>query len=134
MRGAAVRQTVEQVVAATPGVRWSVHVTDLGGQLLAAHEPDRRLSTASIGKILLLAETARRLELATLDPNEPLTRTPELAVADSGLWQHLRSDTLPLADVAVLVAAASDNYATNVLLERVGLDRVAALAAELGGA
>jgi beta-lactamase class A len=55
-----------------------------------------------------------------------------LAVADSGIWQHLQSDRLPLADVAALVAATSDNWATNALLQNVGLDAVAETARRLG--
>src|SRR5690606_13442739 len=39
---------------------------------------------------------------------------------------------LPVADLAVLVAAVSDNLATNVLLRRVGLDAVAATARSVG--
>ena len=121
---------VSEVVAATPDVTWSIAVTGRPGAE-AGHDPGRRLATASIGKILLLAETARRITEGTLDPGEVLRRDPAIAVADSGLWQHLAVDALPIADVAVLIAAVSDNYATNVLLQRIGLDAVRALAAAL---
>ncbi|GLY93270.1 serine hydrolase [Actinoplanes sp. NBRC 103695] len=120
---------VSEVVAATPDVTWSIAVT---GRAEAAHDPGRRLSTASIGKILLLAETARQIAEESLDPGEVLRRDPAIAVADSGLWQHLAVDALPLADVAVLIAGVSDNYATNVLLQRIGVDAVRTLAASLG--
>jgi beta-lactamase class A len=53
-------------------------------------------------------------------------------VADSGLWRHLSQDSLPLCDVCVLVAAVSDNWATNVLLDMVGLESVGARAQALG--
>src|SRR5699024_4531372 len=46
-------------------------------------------------------------------------------VADSGLWQHLRADTLPAADLAALVGAVSANLATTVLLRRAGSTAVA---------
>ncbi|MFG1610876.1 serine hydrolase [Actinoplanes sp. NPDC049265] len=120
---------VSDVVTATPDVTWSIAVT---GRTVAAHDPGRRLSTASIGKILLLAETARRIAEGTLDPGEPLRRDPAVAVADSGLWQHLSVDVLPLADVAALIGAESDNYATNVLLRRIGIEAVGALTGTLG--
>ena len=123
------QRVVDDAVAATPGVRWSIAVT---GAATAAHEPGRQLRTASIGKILLLLETARQIEAGLLDPAEPLRKSPELAVADSGLWHLLAIDTLPVADVAALIAAVSDNYATNVLLARVGLGAVAELTAALG--
>ncbi|GAB2570594.1 serine hydrolase [Paractinoplanes abujensis] len=118
---------IDQVVTATPGVRWSISIPQLG-----EHEPARRLRTASIGKLLLLIETARLIDGGELDPGEPLAKDPAVAVADSGLWQHLTVGALPVADLAVLIAAVSDNYATNVLLARIGLDAVAALADRLG--
>jgi beta-lactamase class A len=127
----AIQRVIDEVVAATPGVAWSIRVTGLP-ELVAGREAERRLRTASIGKILLLTETARQIAEGTLDPSERLARRPELAVADSGLWQHLAVASLPVADAATLVAAVSDNYATNVLLERIGLDRVAGLARALG--
>ncbi|WP_250030192.1 serine hydrolase [Paractinoplanes maris] len=121
------QEIVDGIVAGTPGVRWSIAVPGRAG-----HEPGRRLRTASIGKLLLLIETARRIEAGELDPAERLTKDPALAVADSGLWQHLRIEALPVADLAVLIAAVSDNYATNVLLARVGLPAVRAVAGRLG--
>ncbi|MEV4508473.1 serine hydrolase [Dactylosporangium sp. NPDC049525] len=100
---------------------------DADGRVVHAHRPDLVLSTASVGKLLLLLEVAR-----SLPPDLPCDRRDVAAVADSGLWQHLGTDVLPVRDLAVLVASVSDNLATNVLLRRAGLDRVAALAASLG--
>lgn len=119
-------------LAAVPYVAWSVCVRDGDGHVLLDVGAGRVLSTASVGKLLLLLEVARRIEDGTLDPARPLSRRADLAVADSGLWQHLRLDALPVADLAVLVASVSDNLATNVLLDHVGLDAVAALGRSLG--
>jgi beta-lactamase class A len=113
-------------------IRWSVCVRELRGGVVFADRAQERLSTASLGKVFLLLEVARRFADGSLRRDEPLCRTPALAVADSGLWQHLRTDCLPAEDLAVLVAAVSDNLATNVLLERVGLAEVQRLARELG--
>ncbi|MGW5240253.1 serine hydrolase [Monashia sp. NPDC004114] len=93
---------------------------------------DVPLRTASVGKVLLLIETARAIAAGELSPDEPLTRTVDLWVGDSGLWHTLSVETLPLIDVAALVGAVSDNLATNVLLRRVGLAEVAARATALG--
>ena len=122
-----VQETIDAVVAATPEVRWSIAIPGLG-----EHSPDRQLRTASIGKLLLLIETARRFETGELDPGEILVRDPALHVADSGLWHRLAVDRLPAADVAALIAAVSDNFATNVLLARIGPAAVKALADRLG--
>ena len=43
----------------------------------------------------------------------------------------MRVDALPVADVALLVGAVSDNWATNALIDLCGLDRIQAKAAAL---
>ena len=90
------------------------------------------LPTASVGKILLLIEVSARLSEQAVPMLEVLDKTPTDAVGDSGLWRHLHARSLPLADVATLVGATSDNLATNVLLREVGLDAVRARTEELG--
>ncbi|WP_254666269.1 serine hydrolase [Humibacillus sp. DSM 29435] len=114
------------------GVQWSVCLRAGGGMPLGSVGADVSLRTASVGKVLLLLETARALTEGELAPDEVLTRTLEEWVADSGLWHTLSVESLPLGDVAALVGAVSDNLATNVLLRRIGLDQVARLATELG--
>ena len=53
-------------------------------------------------------------------------------MGDSGVWQHLQAPSLPVADLASLVGATSDNLATNVLIRRVGIDAVSATSSSLG--
>lgn len=103
-----------------------------GGAVLAGDDAELVHATASIGKILLLAEVAVRFADGRLAPGEPLTRTDRDSVANSGLWQHLRAESLPAADVAALVGAVSDNLASNVLLRKVGLASVAERATTIG--
>jgi beta-lactamase class A len=116
----------------TSRVRWGVCVLDADGRLLAGERPEAVHRTASVGKLLLLVAVARGIDAGGLDPDEPLSRRRVEPVGDSGLWQHLRSDLLPLADVAALVGSVSDNLATNVLLDRIGLEAVHAVARDLG--
>ncbi|MFC7489820.1 MULTISPECIES: serine hydrolase [unclassified Knoellia] len=112
-----------------PGVDWSIAIVDLGsGEVLASHDPDRLLSTASVGKVFVLVELAERLRDGRLSPDHPLDRRAVPPVADSGLWQHLTTDLLPLGDVAQLVGLVSDNLATNVLIDLLGLDAIRARA------
>ncbi|MFO7193296.1 MULTISPECIES: serine hydrolase [Thermocrispum] len=113
--------------------RWGVRVVDLdGGDVLVDHGADRRLSTASVGKIFLLLEVADRLASGALRTGHLVDRRAVEPVADSGLWQHLAADVLPVGDAAALVGAVSDNLATNVLLDLVGLAAVQQWPARLG--
>jgi beta-lactamase class A len=115
---------LEGVLAPTVarGATWSVQVRREDGELVAEHEPERLLRTASVGKVYLLMRVAELIGAGELDPGELLDRNRGPAVADSGLWQHLDTQRLPVADAARLVGAVSDNWATNVLLDRVGIE------------
>jgi beta-lactamase class A len=115
------------------GVAWSLCVRDLGsGAVLASVDAAAVLPIASVGKLFLLAEVARRIEAGELASGERLARTRADGAADSGLWQHLAVEELTAGDLATLVGAVSDNLAANVLLRRVGLERVQATTRALG--
>jgi beta-lactamase class A len=96
------------------------------------HLADEVLPLASVGKLLLLASVARGFVSGELDPAEPLELLDRDYSAGSGLLRTLSARRWTLGDLARLTAAVSDNTATNALLRRVGLDRVAADAAALG--
>lgn len=113
------------------GTQWSVAVRDAtSGATLVELDSHRLLRTASVGKVFTLVEVAARLTAGELDPLLPVERRSTAPVADSGLWQHLTSEVLPVVDVAALVGAVSDNLAANALLELVGLEAVRTRAAK----
>ena len=115
------------------GVQVSARATDLStGAVLFSVDDHVVMPTASIGKVLLLVEVAACLESGQLSPLVQLDRLPKDAAGDSGIWQHLQVPALPVADLAALVGASSDNLATNVLLRRVGLEAVSARTEALG--
>ncbi|HLU63443.1 MAG TPA: serine hydrolase [Protaetiibacter sp.] len=115
------------------GAQVSASAIDLDSDARVLSIDDRIvLPTASVGKILLLIEVSARMSEQAVPPREELDKTPRDAVGDSGLWRHLQVRSLPLADVAALVGATSDNLATNVLLREVGLDAVRERTEELG--
>ena len=114
-------------------VTWSVRIGPAdAGEPLFDHQPDVVCATASVGKILLLISVAEWLADGRLDANRPLSRLGVEPVADSGLWQHLRADEMSVVDACCLIGATSDNLATNVLIDLVGLDAVASTKEKLG--
>lgn len=125
------RESIDDVVKAAATIDWAVSIRDPAGAELASHNADATMEIASVGKMLLLIEIARQCAAGELSGRDVLTRAPELAVADSGIWQHFCVDELPIRDLCVLVASVSDNLATNVLLNHVGLQRLRELAASL---
>jgi beta-lactamase class A len=129
---AMLQRLIDEVVSTKSGIAWSISIRDASGRALAARHADRCLHTASVGKLLLLIETARQCADGELVGTALLRRDPDLAVADSGIWQHLRAEELAVEDLCVLIASVSDNIATNVLLKQVGVQRLQTLAASLG--
>lgn len=123
---------IDSVVGASSGIEWSISLRDSAGHEVAGNNADRAMRTASVGKLLLLIEAARQGETGELSGAALLVRDPDLLVADSGLWQHLRARELSVDDVCVLIASVSDNVATNVLLKMVGLPALRTLAESLG--
>ena len=115
------------------GAQVSANVIDLRtGRVLVSIDDRIVLPTASIGKILLLIEVSARLTERDFSGYGILDKTPRDAVGLSGIWQHLQAPALPVADLATIVGATSDNLATNVLLRQVGLDAVRARTESLG--
>lgn len=118
---------------ALAGTQVSARVIDFGsGAELLSVDDHVVMPTASVGKVLLLIEVAARMKA---DPGQALAlqdRREEDVARGAGVWQYLRAPQLPVADLAVLVGAAGDNLATNVLLRRVGLQAVTERAHSLG--
>lgn len=115
-----------------PRVTWSISIIDDHGTTLAEHAPDQVCETASIGKIFLLIEVARRLASGELHPEQPIEIPDQHRVADSGLLYRMRGQRIMVQDAALLVGAFSDNLATNALLWMCGLEAVRAVAPTLG--
>jgi beta-lactamase class A len=118
---------------AMDGVQVSARATDLAtGRVLFSVDDHVVMPTASIGKVLLLIEVAAKLRDANFGSYMILDRTTSDSVGSSGIWQHLQAPSLPVADLAALVGATSDNLATNVLIRAVGLNAVRERTEELG--
>jgi beta-lactamase class A len=101
------------------GTSWSVQLRLPGGAVYG-WRPLKLLRTASVAKLFLLVEVATSLEEGSIDAGLLVDRRSVAPVGDSGIWQYLKSEILPIEDVALLVGSVSDNWATNVLLDVVG--------------
>jgi beta-lactamase class A len=125
------QRSIDDVVRASTGVDWAISIRDASGREVVGTNAEHAMRTASVGKLLLLIEVARQREADVLNGADLLGRDPELLVADSGLWQHLDVEKLSIDDLCVLIASVSDNLATNVVLKRIGLQALHALAGSL---
>jgi len=93
-----------------------------------AHEDGERVVPAASTIKLFVASAFWRSDL---DPGEPVERVPPAGSA--GVAEYLSPDArLTLGDLALLMLAVSDNAATNILLDRLGFEAVAAELERLG--
>ena len=88
--------------------------------------------TASTIKLAILYELFRQADEGrlTLDTAAPLDRSQ--VVGGTGILHALGTPALTLRDHAVLMMSISDNTATNVLIDRIGLPAIASRMQSLG--
>ncbi|MGW5666857.1 serine hydrolase [Micromonospora sp. NPDC003776] len=116
-----------------PGVRVGAMVRRLDDGRTLSAGADLVLPLASVGKVLLLGEVARRLADGTLTADQHVALLDEdREVGGSGLLGQLSPRQWTVADLATVVAAVSDNAATNMLLRLVTLNAVQELGRRAG--
>lgn len=88
--------------------------------------PDEVFAQASSIKVALLAELYHQAQSGKLKLTDTYTVQAVDLVPDSDIFGGLTPDVtkLTLRDLATMVVAVSDNSATNVLIDRVGMDNV----------
>jgi len=117
------RARIEAVDRGLDGVL-GVSVKDLKGGMTVDVRPAEPFPQASSIKLAVLYELYRQAEEGRVDLGE-LTRPPLPRVRGGGVLQELGNQvSLTWRDVAVLMMGWSDNAATNVLIDRVGMDAV----------
>ena len=106
---------------------------DLQTGALVAHEPDRKVKAASTIKLPILVHTAFAAHEGSCSWAEPLTVTAENQCAGSGVLKELTPGIqLSLCDACRLMIVLSDNTATNMVLDHVGIEPVNRRMRELG--
>ena len=90
-----------------------------------------KMPSASVIKVLIMAELMRRVEAGELDLEARIEVRKEDKLHDSLIGRLEQSD-YSLNDLITMMIITSDNTATNVLINIVGFDSVNALAEELG--
>ena len=90
------------------------------------HQPDEIMPTASLIKFPVLIETYLQADEGKLSLRDEVTLRERDKVPGSGLLSVHFSDgaKFPLRDAVRLMTAVSDNTATNLVLDRVGLKAV----------
>ena len=102
------------------------------GETLAVRG-DEQFPTASIIKLPLLVEVFHQMQFGRLRWQDPLSMLNADQVGGSGLLQHFSTPhQLTVGDAATMMIAISDNTATNLLIDTVGIRAVNARMDTLG--
>jgi beta-lactamase class A len=130
---AKLRSDLQRLATAAPGVV-GISVVDLtSGQRFGVNE-GLVFPQGSAIKIPILIELYRRVDAGELKLTDRLPVSRDNQVGGSGLLQYFSAggSELSLHDLAIAMIVLSDNTATNVLIDRIGMDRVSRTMAELG--
>lgn len=123
---------VDQLIAGFGG-KLALYVKDLNTGEVLERDADAVFPTASCIKVFVLLELMRRVAAGDLTLQQTTPILPEQQVGGSGVLKDLTAGTmLPLRDVATLMIVLSDNTATNMLIDLLGLEAVNATIRNLG--
>jgi beta-lactamase class A len=111
-----------------------VAIEDLSSKQTFFLQPDEVFPQASSIKVAVLAELYRQAQQGKLKLTDLYTVQKSDLVQDSDIMNGLTPGVtrITLRDLATMMVAVSDNSATNVLIDRVGMNNVNSLLDSLG--
>ncbi len=103
-----------------------IAIKEPGGQEIFQTNGDTLFPTASSIKIPILLELYRQAQMGQLKLEERVDLKRSMIAQGSGVLLRFSDggSALSLRDLAVLMIVLSDNTATNILIDRVGMDNV----------
>jgi beta-lactamase class A len=122
---------VQEIAARVDGVV-GYEILDLVSGDRFTHLERESFPTASTIKLALVYELVKQADEGRIRLDETLTLDRSKAVGGTGVLVHLGTPTLSIRDYATLMVTLSDNTATNVLIDRLGMDNVAKRLQALG--
>jgi beta-lactamase class A len=121
---ARLHRTLDSVAQAHRGiVGYAVHNLDTGERL--SRRGDEKFPTASLIKVAVLVTVYDLIDKGLMSQDDPLTVAKIDKVPGSGTLQFMHDGLgLTVRDAAWLMSTISDNTATNLLLDKVGIRRI----------
>jgi beta-lactamase class A len=119
------------IAAGLDGVMGFAVVDLTSGERFERHASEA-FPTASTIKLAILYELFRQADEGKVRLDSPQTLDRRSVVGGTGILSDLTTPTLSVRDYATLMIVLSDNTATNVLIDAVGMDNVTKRMAALG--
>ena len=126
------RHSIDRIIQAAPG-RVALVVKDLSTGETIQWFPDERFPAASVIKIPILVEAFRQAQEGRFQLDKHLPVRSEDKVGGFGILKELPSvESLSFLDLLTLMIIISDNTATNLCIQRVGVSAVNETMVSLG--
>ncbi|MAT98751.1 MAG: hypothetical protein CL608_16535 [Anaerolineaceae bacterium] len=117
-------EQIREICEAFDG-RIGLSATNLQTEETVGHQAEEVFPTASVIKLPVLLTLMQQVEDGLYSLDDPLMLRRGDKIGGSGLLQYLSPGlTMSLRDWALLMMSISDNLATNVLIDHVGLEQV----------
>lgn len=111
----------------------SISFYDLDEDENFAINGDKKVPSASMIKLLIMLKLLEKVERKELDLEEKIKIQDYEKVDGSGILKELSSNhSFSIRELLTLMIIVSDNFATNILIEILGMDDVNELGEELG--
>lgn len=102
----------------------AIYYDDLKGNTIKINE-NEKYNSASCIKIFILVELFRQINKGIINKNDEITYEEKDYVNGSGILRYLsKGIKLPILDIATLMMIISDNVATNILIDYLGIENI----------
>lgn len=113
--------------------RWGIVIMDKSKGETLEINPDMVFPAASMIKVPIMYEIMKQVAAGKLDLNTSLVVTSQSRVGGAGILQELRPDiTMTVRELVTLMIVLSDNTATNMLIQLIGMEAVNTTMIDLG--
>ena len=110
----------------------AIYYDDLHGNILSINEKEI-YNAASCIKIFILIELFNQINNGNINREIELTYLDKHYVNGSGIMRYLSKNIkLPILDIAILMMIISDNVATNILIDFLGIDNINKMIQNIG--
>ncbi|WP_313756335.1 serine hydrolase [Tissierella sp.] len=112
--------------------KMGIYLNDFKGNIIEINS-DTKFETASTIKVFVLAELYRQIHEKKINPNKILKYEKENYVVGSGILRDLDYGVeMTAKSFATLMIVISDNIATNILIDLLGIDNINNTCMDLG--
>ncbi len=125
--------TVREIIASTDAV-FGLVIKDLVSGETFSHNGDLQFTQASVIKLQILLELFQQANQGKFSLDDLMMLERKNIVGGSGILQNLTPGkvNMSIRDVAILMIVESDNTATNMIIDLVGMENVNATLKNLG--